>query len=85
MTTDKKFEYKIQILEVHLSPILSLARWQITDEEGKRLKEFNEISEYINHLGEEGWELVAGVGGSDQHGLITKVLMFFKREKKGAV
>ncbi len=85
MSIDKRYEYKIQILEVHLNPILTLARWKVTDENGKSYKEFSDITNFINHLGEEGWELVSAVAGSDHQGAITKVLLFFKREKKDAV
>ncbi|MEO0102460.1 MAG: DUF4177 domain-containing protein [candidate division WOR-3 bacterium] len=85
MNTDKNFEYKIQILEVHLSPILTLARWKITDDTGKVYKEFKDITNYLNQLGKEGWELVNCISGSDHQGTITKVLMFFKREKKNGI
>ncbi|MEO0098340.1 MAG: DUF4177 domain-containing protein [candidate division WOR-3 bacterium] len=82
MSTGKRFAYKIQVLEVHLNPILTLARWKITDESGNVYKEFQEIINYLNRLGEEGWELVDCISGSDQQGTITKVLMFFKKEKQ---
>jgi|UniRef100_A0A7C3Z200 hypothetical protein len=85
MNTNSQFEYKIQILEVHLNPILTLARWKLTDEEGNTYKELREIVNYLNRLGEAGWELVNCVSGSDQQGTITKLLMFFKREKRNAV
>ncbi len=85
MNTDKKFEYKIQILEVHLNPILTLARWKIIDDEGNTYKEFKDIMDVLNRLGEDGWEMVNCVSGSDQQGTITKVLLFFKREKRDAL
>lgn len=73
-----KWEYKMQIIECHLSPILQMARWTVVTPEGP-LKDFENVAAYINKLGEESWELVSAVNGTDHNGVITKALLFFRR------
>ncbi len=73
-----KWEYKMQIIECHLSPILQMARWGVVTPDGP-LKDFENVQAYINKLGEESWELVSAVNGTDHNGVITKVLLFFRR------
>ena len=75
-----KWEYKIQIIECHISPILHMARWGVETPEGF-VKEFDGVQTYINKLGEESWELVTAVNGTDHNGVITKVLLFFRRPR----
>lgn len=76
----EKWEYKIHIIECHLSPILRLARWSTETPEGP-VKEFDNVEAYINRLGEEHWELVSVINGSDHNGTITKAILFFRRPK----
>jgi len=75
-----KWEYKLQIIESHLSPILKLARWGTDTPEGP-VKDFDKVQSYINRLGDESWELVSAVNGTDHNGVITKAILFFRRPK----
>jgi hypothetical protein len=75
-----KWEYKLHIIECHLSPILKLARWGTDTPEGP-VKDFDKVQAYINRLGEESWELVSAVNGTDHNGVITKVILFLRRPK----
>ncbi len=75
-----KWEYKMQVIECHLSPILHMARWVVTTPEGS-LKDFENVQAYINRLGEESWELVSAINGTDHNGVITKALLFFRRPR----
>lgn len=70
----------MQVIECHLSPILHMARWVVTTPEGS-LKDFENVQAYINRLGEESWELVSAINGTDHNGVITKALLFFRRPR----
>ena len=75
-----KWEYKFVRIDVNLSPILNLARWGVTVAGEKKARDTMEgVQDYINSLGAEGWELVAVINGSEQTGIITRAVMFFKR------
>lgn len=75
-----KWQYKMQVVECHLSPILHMARWVVDTPEGQ-IKEFQNVEAYINKLGEEKWELVSAINGTDQNGVITKALLFLRRPR----
>jgi hypothetical protein len=75
-----KWEYKLQEIEIQLSPVLKMARWgvQVTGERRPR-DGIESVQAYVDELGAEGWELVTVVSGSNRDGIITKAVMFFKR------
>ncbi len=75
-----KWEYKHMWIDIHMSPVLTMSRWGVTiPGEKKRCNTEEGVAEYINKFGAEGWELVNVINGSDNHGIITKAILFFKR------
>jgi hypothetical protein len=79
-----KWEYKFVRIDVNLSPILNLARWGVTVPGEKKPRDTMEgVQDYICTFGAEGWELVSVISGSEQTGIITRAVMFFKRPFQG--
>lgn len=77
-----KWEYKFQQIDVNISPILKMARWGVeVPGEKKQRTTMEGVEDYINTLGTEGWELVSVVAGSEQTGIITRAVMFFRRPR----
>lgn len=75
-----KWEYKFVQIDVNLSPILRLARWGVLVPGEKKARDTMEgVQNYITELGAEGWELVSTINGTDQHGVITRAILFMKR------
>ncbi len=75
-----KWEYKFVQIDVNLSPILKLARWGVQVPGEKKPRDTMEgVQNYITDLGQEGWELVTCFNGTDQHGVITRAILFMKR------
>jgi hypothetical protein len=75
-----KWEYKLQEIEIHLSPVLKMARWGVQVPGEKRPRDSIEsVEAFVDELGADGWELVTVVSGSNRDGIITKAVMFFKR------
>jgi hypothetical protein len=75
-----KWEYKFATIEMHVSPVLTMARWGIQLKGDKRVRMGEEpVEAYVNELGKEGWELACGMQGSDRDGKITKAVLVFKR------
>ena len=76
----QQWEYKTINFGIHLSALLKIARWEL-EVDGKAYKKEQDVVDYLDRLGVEGWELVTSVGGSDNAGNITKGILFFKRPK----
>ncbi len=75
-----KWEYKFLQIDIHMSPVLKMARWGVQVPGEKKARDTMEgVEAYVNDLGQEGWELVTAVSGSDHSGIITKAVLFFKR------
>ncbi len=75
-----KWEYRFLEIEIHLSPVLKMARWGVQVSGERRPRDGMEsVESYVAELGAEGWELVSVVSGSNRDGTITKAVMFFKR------
>lgn len=75
-----KWEYKFLQIDIHMSPVLKMARWGVQVPGEKKARNTMEgVEAYVNDLGKEGWELVSTVSGSDHSGIITKAVLFFKR------
>jgi hypothetical protein len=75
-----KWEYKFQQIDINISPILKMARWGVeVPGEKKQRTTMEGVEDYINTLGAEGWELVTVVAGSEQTGIITRAVLFFRR------
>ena len=75
-----KWEYKFVQIDVNLSPILKLARWGVTvPGEAKPRTTMEGVESHVNDLGKDGWELVSTLNGTDQHGVITRAILFMKR------
>ncbi|MBM3331990.1 DUF4177 domain-containing protein [candidate division WOR-3 bacterium] len=75
-----KWEYKFVRIDVNLSPILNLARWGVQVPGEKKPRDTMEgVQDYISTFGAEGWELVSVISGSEQTGIITRAVLFFKR------
>lgn len=80
----QKWEYKIAWIDIHMSPVLAMARWGVTVEGEKKKRETQaEVENYLNQLGADGWELVTMVNGTDSAGIITRAVLTFKRPKTG--
>jgi hypothetical protein len=77
----QKWEYLFMTVGVHLSAILSLARWEMDLAPGKMAKNLTEVMAEVNRVGAEGWELVSSITGNDANGNITKTVLVFKRPK----
>lgn len=76
------WEYKIVWIDIHMSPVLTMARWGVPVEGEKKKRESQaEVEKYISQLGAEGWDLVSVINGSDQAGIITRAILWFKRPK----
>lgn len=75
-----QWEYKFVQIDINLSPILRLARWGVqVPGEKKQRDSMDGVERYASDLGSLGWELVHVVSGSEQTGIITRAIMFFKR------
>jgi hypothetical protein len=75
-----KWTYKFVQIDINLSPILRLARWGVQVAGEKKPRETMEnVEKYTSELGAEGWELVHVTNGTEQTGIITRAIMFFKR------
>ena len=74
------WEYKLLNFSINLSAILKVMRWEL-EVDGTLYKRENEITDYLDTLGGEGWELVSSCCGADSHGNIPKVILFFKRPR----
>ena len=75
-----KWEYKFLEIEIHLSPVLKMARWGVQVPGERRPRDgMPSVESCATDLGREGWELVNVVSGSNRDGIITKAVMFFKR------
>jgi hypothetical protein len=76
----QQWEYKIVWIDIHMSPVLTMARWGVAvPGEKKRRETQAEVEKYLDQLGVEGWELVSTVNGTDAAGIITRAVLFFKR------
>ncbi len=76
----QQWEYKFVQIDINLSPILKLARWGVQVPGEKKARDTMEgVERYATELGAQGWELAAIVSGSEQTGIITRAVMFFKR------
>ena len=76
------WEYKITWIDIHMSPVLTMARWGVAVPGEKKKRDGHaSVEEYVSHLGAEGWELVSVVNGSDAAGIITRAVLFFKRPR----
>jgi hypothetical protein len=70
------------IVEIHLSPVLTMARMGMQRPGDKRPRPGQEeIEKYMSELGAEGWELSGTANGTDTSGTITKVVLFMKRPR----
>ncbi|MBM3314878.1 DUF4177 domain-containing protein [candidate division WOR-3 bacterium] len=79
-----KWEYQMVTIEIHLSPVLTMARMGVQRPGDKRPRPGQpEIEKYLCELGAEGWELAGTAHGTDNHGTITKVVLFMKRPLAG--
>jgi len=75
-----KWEYRFLEIEIHLSPVLKMARWAVQVPGERRPRDsIEQVEAYVAELGTEGWELTSVVSGSNRDGIITKAVMFFKR------
>ncbi len=75
-----RWEYRFLQIDLNISPILKMARWGVEVPGEKKPRTTMEgVEDYVNTLGAEGWELVAVSAGSEQTGIITRAVMFFKR------
>ena len=80
-----RWEYKFVQIDINLSPILRLARWGVQVAGEKKPRETMEnVEKYMSELGGEGWEVVTGVSGSEQTGIITRAIVFLKRPVEDA-
>jgi hypothetical protein len=76
----QQWEYKLISFAINLNAHLKIARWEL-EADGVMLRSEAEVMKYVNQLGVAGWELVTANQGSDEHGNITKIIIFFKRPK----
>ena len=76
-----KWEYTWKWIDVHMSPVLTMARWGCAVPGQKRpIATEQGVMDLINaEYGEKGWELVHIINGSDSSGTITRAVLFFKR------
>lgn len=76
------WEYKIVWIDIHMSPVLTMARWGVSVEGEKKKRETQaEVEKHMDQLGAEGWELVSVINGSDAAGIITRAILWYKRPK----
>jgi len=77
-----KWEYKFVWIDIHMSPVLLMARWGVQVPGEKKARNTIEgVQDYVCDLGAEGWELVTVINGSNEDGIISKAVMFFKRPR----
>lgn len=75
-----KWEYKFVWIDIHMSPVLLMARWGVqVPGEKKARNTMDDVEKYASELGAQGWELVSVINGSNRDGIITKGVLFFKR------
>ncbi len=75
-----QWEYKLVWIDVHMNPVLLMARWGVHVPGEKKPRNTQEgVEQYLCQLGAEGWELVSVINGSNRDGIITKAILFFKR------
>lgn len=75
-----QWEYKFVWIDVHMNPVLLMARWGVqVPGEKKPRNTLESVEQYICQLGSEGWELVSVINGTNTDGIITKAILFFKR------
>ncbi len=80
-----RWEYRFQQIDINISPILKMARWGVDVPGEKKPRTTMEgVVDYVNTLGAEGWELVTAVAGSEQTGIITRAVLFFRRPLPGS-
>ena len=76
----QKWEYRIAWIDIHMSPVLQMARWGVrVPGEKKPRQGMAEVENYINEIGLDGWELTGTVNGTDKDGIMTRAVLFFKR------
>ena len=76
----QKWEYKFLWIDIHMSPVLTMARWGVNYPGEKRQRQgMEKVEEYVCELGGQGWELVSVIDGTDHAGVITRAVLFFKR------
>ena len=76
----QKWKYRIAWIDIHMSPVLQMARWGVrVPGEKKPRQGVAEVENYINEIGADGWELTGTVNGSDKDGIMTRSVLFFKR------
>lgn len=75
-----RWEYRLADIEIHMSPVLTMARWGVQLPGDKHTRMGKEhVEKLLADLGQEGWELVSAMQGSDRDGKITKAVLVFKR------
>ena len=64
-----KWEYKFLEIEIHLSPVLKMARWGVQVPGERRPRDgMSSVESYVGELGADGWELVNVASGSNRDG-----------------
>lgn len=75
-----KWEYKFVWIDIHMSPVLSMARWGVEVPGEKKARQgIQGVEQYTTELGIQGWELVSVINGTNKDGIIGKAVMFLKR------
>ena len=78
----QNWEYRLAWIDVHMSPVLQMARWGVrVPGERKQRTGMSEVERYLCEFGAQGWELVNVINGSDKDGIMTRAVLFFKRPK----
>ena len=73
----QKWEYRIAWIDIHMSPVLQMARWGVrVPGEKKPRQGMAEVENYINEIGLDGWELTGTVNGSDKDGIMTRGVLY---------
>lgn len=77
----QKWEYTWKWIDVHMSPVLTMARWGCPVPGQKRpLDKEEQVLDLVNRVyGQQGWEMVGIINGTDSSGTITRAVLFFKR------
>ncbi len=76
----QRWEHKIVHIDIHMSPVLTMARWGVSVPGEPKPRETREaVEHYLTQLGDEGWEMVSAITGTNRDGIITKAVLFFKR------
>jgi hypothetical protein len=74
------WEYKFVWIDIHMSPVLLMARWGVQVPGEKKARNTMEgVQQYVCDLGAQGWEMVSVMNGANRDGIITKGILFFKR------